>query len=212
MKNKVFVLIVIALAILGFFLLKNKPATEPASASVQTSALVENYIRPHSPSFGNRMGRATVIQWFDPECESCRAIHPIFTKIVNEYKDRVHFVLRYMPYHGNSMYAACALEEARELGKYEQALDILFEKQPEWADHHQPKPELISILLSEIGIPKGKLEHVYLIQKHSEKIKIDEADGKAVGVRGTPTFFVNGQMLRELGEEPLRFAIEEALK
>lgn len=211
MKNKIFVLVIVVLAIAAFFLLKNKSDNTPAPAPAQTVS-AENYIRPHSPSFGNRMGRATVIEWFDPECEACAAMHPIMSKIISDYKDRVHFVLRYMPFHGNSMYAACALEEARELGKYEKAMDILFEKLPEWGDHHQPKPELIPVLLAKIGIPKDKLEREYLFKKHSEKVKMDEADGRLVGVRATPTFFVNGQMLRHLGEEPLRYAIEEALK
>ncbi len=213
MRNKIFVLAVAILGVGSFLFLKNTsdnaPMPTPAAISAPTG---ENFIRPHSPSFGNRMARVTVIEWFDPECESCAAVHPIFAKIIEEYKDRVHFVLRYMPYHGNSVYAACALEEARELGKFEQAMDVLFANLPEWGDHHQPKPELIPVLLAKIGIPKEKLERDYLIQKHSAKISIDEADGKLVGVRGTPTFFINGQMLRHLGEEPLRFAIEEALK
>ncbi len=211
MKNKMFVLVIAVLAVLGFFLLK-KSGNTPTATPSQSSALSDDFIRPHSASFGNSMAKVTVVEWFDPECESCRAVHPIFTKMVEEYKDRVHFVLRYMPYHTNSMFAASALEEAKELGKFEEALHVLFENQPEWGNHHQPKPELIPILLAKIGIPKEKLEQEYLIQKHSEKIKMDEADGKKVGVRGTPTFFVNGQMVMELGEEPLRMAIEAALK
>lgn len=213
MKNKMFVLGVAVVAVLGFFLLKNKPVAPTAPSSpAQSSGASEDFIRSHSPSFGNSMAKVTVVEWFDPECEACRAVHPIFARIVAEYKDRVHFVHRYMPYHRNSMFAACALEEVKELGKYEEALDVLFENQPQWGDHHQPKPDLIPELLAKIGIPKEKLEKDYLIQKHSEKIKIDEADGKKVGVRGTPTFFINGQMLQELGEAPLRMAIEEALK
>jgi protein-disulfide isomerase len=157
------------------------------------------------------MARVMVVEWFDPECESCRAIHPIFEKIVSDYKDRVHFVLRYMPYHAGSMVAASALEEAREHGKFDEALNLLFEKQPEWGDHHQPRPELIPTYLVSLGIPKNKLEREYLLKKHSEKIRMDESDGKSVGVRGTPTFFVNGMMLQELGDRPLRAAIDSAL-
>jgi protein-disulfide isomerase len=213
MKNKIFVLAVVLVGLVGFFVMKNRSANTPVpQPPSQTPTSAENYIRPHSPSYGNRLARATVIEWLDPECEACAAMHPIVKKIIKEYGDRVHFVIRYMPFHGNSIYAACALEEARELGKYDQAMDILFSRLHEWGDHHQPKPELIPDLLGKLGIPKEKFQREYLVQKHSEKIKIDEADGRLVGVRGTPTFFVNGQMLRQLGEEPLRLAIEEALK
>ena len=212
MKNKIFVLAVVVLSIAGFFVLKNKSGETPASAPALPATAFENFIRPHSPSFGNRMARATVVEWLDPECEACAAMHPIVKKIIREYEDRVHFVIRYMPFHVSYVYAACALEEARELGKFDEAMDTLFKNVGEWGDHHHPKPELIPVLLAKIGIPKDKLEREYLIQKHSQKVEIDQADGQLVGVRGTPTFFVNGQMLDQLGEEPLRDAIEEALK
>lgn len=213
MKNKSFVLVVAVLGVLAFLGFKFfSPPQETAAPGPQNESRNESFVRAHSPTFGNTMARVTVVEWFDPECESCRAIHPAFKKIVERYKDRVHFVLRYMPYHAGSMYAASVLEEARELGKFEEALDILFEKQPEWGDHHQPRPELIPTYLTSLGIPAEKLVRDTVIKKHEEKIRIDEQDGMRVGVRGTPTFFVNGQMLHRLGEEHLIEAIEQALK
>ncbi|HEX4926045.1 MAG TPA: thioredoxin domain-containing protein [Bdellovibrionales bacterium] len=211
MKNKMFVVVAILLAAVGFAAVRylNKPAQLPPP---ETAAGGAEFVRPHSPILGNTMARVTVVEWFDPECEGCRAVHPIFKQIKNEYGDRVRFVLRYMPYHQNSMYAASALEEAREQGKFEAALDALFERQPEWGDHHAPKPELIPEILAGVGVAKESLEHDALIKKHGDKIKQDEADGNALGVRGTPTFFVNGQMLQELGEQPLREMIEQAVR
>lgn len=209
MKNKVFIIVtlVVAVATFSLFTLLNKPAP---TVQVPASTTAE-FVRSHSPVFGNSLARVTVVEWFDPECESCRVMHPVFKDLVKTYEDRVRFVLRYMPYHGNSMYAASALEEAREYGKYEQALDVLFEKQPLWGDHHEPRPELIVTYLTELGIPKEKLEAEYLIKKHGEKIEIDQLDGNELGVRGTPTFYVNGRQLQSLGEAPLRDAIEQAL-
>ena len=152
-----------------------------------------------------------VVEWFDPECEGCRAIHPVFSKIMADYSDRVHFVLRYMPFHSNSLYAASVLEEARELGKFKEALNLIFEKQPEWGSHRIPRPDLIPIYLATLGIPKEKLDRSYVIQKHGSKIKQDEDDGLKAGVTGTPTFFINGQQLSDLREESLRAAINRAL-
>jgi protein-disulfide isomerase len=213
MKNKIFVLSAVAIGILAFvvlgFLNPVKPKPEPLAPVA--ADLSSHFVRVHSPSFGNSLSKVTVVQWFDPECESCRAIHPDVTKIVSDYSERVHFVLRYMPYHGGSMFAASALEEARELGKFDEALNLLFEKQPEWGDHHAPRPELIPTYLATLGISKDKLDRDYLLKKHSEKIRIDEADGKIVGLTGTPTFFVNGQMVAQLGDRPLREAIDAAL-
>ena len=74
-----------------------------------------------------------------------------------------------MPLHKNSLYAAAVLEEARELGKFEEALEILFEKQPEWGSHRDPRPELIPAYLQPLGIPSEKLERSYVEQKHAAK-------------------------------------------
>ena len=117
-----------------------------------------------------------------------------------------------MPFHKNSLYAAAVLEEAWELGKFKEALSIMFQRQPEWARHGAPRPDLIPVLLEPLGIPKEKLERTYVIQKHSAKITLDEEDRLKVGVRATPTFFVNGELLSELGDEPLRAAINKALR
>lgn len=216
-QNRIFVVFALVLAVGAFIVLKNRAPAPSAPAPTPTDGAVgaptaEMFARSHSPTFGNSMGRVTVVEWFDPECESCRMMHPAFKKIVADYKDRVRFVLRYMPYHGNSMFAATALEEAKEHGKFDEALDLLFDKQPEWGDHHAPKPELIATLVASVGVPKEKLERAALEEKHGAKIRQDETDGKAVGIRGTPSFFVNGVQLPELGEQPLRDAIEAALK
>ncbi|RYZ77592.1 MAG: DsbA family protein [Proteobacteria bacterium] len=215
MKNRLFVVLALIVVVVGFFLVKrvvDSKNSNPVVASETPAAPMGSFTRPHSPSLGNMMAQVTVVEWFDPECESCRAIHPVLNQIIKEYGNRVRFVFRYMPYHPSSMFASSAIEEAQELGKFEEALDILFEKQPEWGDHHEPKPELIPTYLAKLGIPKEKLDKDYLIQKHGEKIKQDESDGLGVGVQGTPTFFVNGRVVYELGDKPLRAAIEAALE
>jgi protein-disulfide isomerase len=97
------------------------------------------------------------------------------------------------------------------MGKFKEALEILFEKQPEWGSHRDPRPDLIPSYLVPLGIPKEKLERSYVIQKHGAKIKRDEDDGVSAGVGGTPTLFVNGQKVSVLSEEALRKAIDTAL-
>lgn len=219
MKNKFFVIVAVIIAALAFWIISmNTETTETITPTVtptaQDSQLMGTplFVRPHSPSLGSSMSKVTVVEWFDPECESCRLFHPYLEKIISQYKDRVHFVMRYMPFHKNSMYSASILCEAHELGMFEQALDLMFEKQPEWADHHKPKPELLPELLATIGFDKSKLNPEDIIKKHGEKVKTDQEDGTRLGVVGTPTFFVNGQMLEELDPNGLVLMIELALK
>ncbi len=214
--NKKIVFGLIAAALVSLIAVGIYTMSAPNNVEVQKPGVAQeqntsNFVRFHSQSFGNKSSRVMVVEWFDPECEACRAFHPVFAKIITDYSARVHFVLRYMPFHSNSLYAASVLEEARESGKFDEALSILLEKQPEWGSHHAPRPDLIPAYLEKLGIPKEKLERAYVIQKHGAKIKQDEDDGLKVGVRGTPAFFVNGQQVSELGEVSLRSAINRVL-
>lgn len=222
MRNKWFVFGALGIAIAIFAVFSLKKNKEPAPVAVQVSQPTEEsrvsnpdlsgvFIRPHSPRMGNSLARVTVVEWLDPECESCRAMHPAVKRIIADYGDRVLFVVRYMPYHKGSMFAVSALEEARELGKFEDALTVLFEKQPEWGDHQNPRPDLIPKYLVKLGVPVEKLDQEKLIAKHGDKIRLDQEDGKKVGVQGTPSFFVNEKPLKGLGEAQLRAAIEREL-
>ena len=187
------------------------PAAQSLPPPAKPLASPFAFVPGDSPSYGNMMARVVVHEWLDPECEGCRAMHPIFQKIVADYSNRVHFIVRYMPLHKNSLYASAVLEEARELGKFNEALDILFEKQPEWGDHRNPRPELIPTYLEPLGIPKEKLERSYVVQKHGAKIKRDEDAAVRAGATGTPSFFVNGQKVATLSDQALRREIDLAL-
>ncbi len=212
-SNKIFLATAIGMALALFVGLAKWSQISPVEKQdSQVKFDPQDLIKPHNPTKGAKDAKVTIVEFLDPECEACRAMHPIIKALLSEYEGKVRIVIRYMPFHGNSLLAASALEEAREFGKYDEALDRLFDRQPEWADHGNPKPELIAVFLKELGIKDKFLERSYLISKHKWKIDIDHDDGAKVGVRLTPTFFVNGKMLYEIGYEPLKRAIEEALK
>jgi protein-disulfide isomerase len=217
MKKDIYVLMgvgaLILSAFLGAFLLYNR--SQRASDSLAEDfprADNARLLSSDSPTLGPSMARVTVVEFLDPECESCAAMYPIVKRLLKEYEGRIRLVVRYMPFHGNSTYAASALEAAREQGKYWEALSVLFEKQSEWASHHDPKPELIPKLLQSVGLDMASFKRDAKKAEYVSKIERDKQDGMAVGVTGTPTFFVNGRMLLELGYEPLKSLIDEELK
>lgn len=211
MNNKRFVIgaAILPAIVLGAFMLLSKPSP-PTAPSVSTIDVSQRFIRNHSPSFGTSLARVTVTEWFDPQCESCRMFHPTVKKLMNEYNEKIHFVFRYMPFHPGSDYVSAILQEANAHGKFEEALGIIFERQPEWGNHESPNPGLVPSYLKGLGIPLTNFEQEYLRKKYGAQIKTDQEDGELVGVTGTPTFFVNGVMVPEFGEAPLRAAIQNA--
>jgi protein-disulfide isomerase len=213
MNGKLFagVVLLVSAACFALFAAYFERSQAPSVAPAQPPAEASLLVRPHSPVTGPQTAPVTIVEFLDPECESCRAMYPIVKSLLAEYGERVRLVIRYMPLHGNSVLAASSLEEARELGKYDEALALLLERQPEWGSHHAPRPELIPRYLASLGIDPARLEPDYVIPKHRWKIDQDQADGVSLGVRGTPVFFVNGVRLPELGYASLKQAIEIAL-
>lgn len=211
MNNKKFlvgaVLLAVAVFATIFFLNKNQP--EQATAPTANNDLL---IKFHSPIVGEANAPVTIVEFLDPECEACRAMHPMVKQLLNEYAGKVRLVVRYMPYHKNSKYAASVLEEAREFNRYNEALDLMFQHQPAWGDHHNPQPQLIPTYLKDLNIPIENLQPETVIAKHGAKIEIDRQDGEALGVQGTPTFFVNGVKLPQIGYSVLKEAIDKALQ
>lgn len=217
MKKPIYIVAGIAAVLIAVFFLATQSYRGSQKASQQKLSASKPapdpllLVRPDSPSLGPMLARVTVVEFLDPECESCRAMHPVTKRIMSEYEGRMRLVIRYMPLHGNSVYAATALEAAGAQGRYWDMLDILFQYQPEWGDHRAPKPELIPKLAARIGLDMKAFEQSLNDPAHRKKIERDLEDGKRVGVTGTPTFFVNGKILEGLGYESLKTLIDKAL-
>ena len=186
----------------------NKPRISP-----------EQLVRPDSPTLGPTDAKVTLVEFYDPECESCAAFSPIVKKILKDYEGKVRLVARYMPLHPNSLSAATFTEAAGEQGKYWQAQEMLFQKQPEWGTKHgQPSGveadinALFKKYAAELGLDINEMNRAFAENRYATKLERDKKDGQSLGVRQTPTFFVNGRMLARLGEADLKSLIDEELK
>lgn len=177
-------------------------------------------IRPDSPTLGPADAKVTLVEFYDPECETCAEFGPIVKKILKDYEGKIRYVARFMPLHPNSMTAATFISAAGEQGKYWQAQELLFQKQPEWAAKHGGTPDpaaptinqLFDKYAKEIGLDTNKAAAAINEKRFDAKIAQDKKDGQSLGVRQTPTFLVNGRELVNFGEPGLRQLIDEELK
>lgn len=185
------------------------------SSAINTEAL----IRPDSYTLGSADAPVTIVEFLDPECESCAAFNPIIKKVLKEYEGKAKLVVRYMPLHPNSLTAATFMEAAGEQRKYWEAEDLLFEKQPEWGTKHgQPASSQADIntlfkkYAAELDLDMDKMNNAFAENKFAAKIERDKRDGQSLGVRQTPTVFVNGRKLARLDETALKTLIDAELK
>ncbi|MBB5234323.1 thioredoxin domain-containing protein [Deinococcus budaensis] len=201
-----------ALAVLATLLvlsLANR-ATRQSAVPAQAS---ERLVRADSPALGPDDAKVTVVEFFDPECESCRAIEPDLIRLLDQYEGQVRLVARYFPLHANSLLAAGTIEAAAQQGGELRwrMRDYLFEKQPEWGEQQTPQKAKFLGYAQDMGLDLAQVEETIESASVRDLVERDRQDGLALGVSGTPTFFVNGERLTPLSVSALERAIQDAL-
>lgn len=164
-------------------------------------------VRFHSPVVGPAKAPVTIVEFFDPSCEACRAFHPYVKQILAENPQNVRLVIRYTLFHQASEQAARLLEAARKQDLYLPVLDAILQAQPQW--HDDASAAKAWEAAEKVGLDVAKAREEMYSPAIDAILKTDMQDVQTVGVRGTPTFFVNGQPLREFGPAPLRALVME---
>ena len=207
MNRRGLILSVLALGAAGFggaTWFANRPGPV-AEAEPVAPELAEAMIRPYSPILGPADAPVTIVEFFDPACEACRAFHSIVKDIMAEHGEAVRVVIRYTPFHGAASEEAIrVLEAARMQDVYVPVLEAVLREQPRWASHGAPAPGLILQIAATAGLDAEAARTQMLAPGVVAILNQDRADVEAVGIRQTPTFFVNGKPLDPFGEAELR--------
>jgi protein-disulfide isomerase len=128
---------------------------------------------------------------------------------MTEYDGRVRLVFKDLPLpsHPAARGAHEAARCAGAAGKYWAYHDRLFEEQGRFA------PADLVRYAVELGLDRAEFERCFESRRYAAQIDADIAQARALGVTGTPTFFVNGIPL--VGAHPVetfREVIEQALR
>lgn len=203
------VISLIAFAVAAVFM---RPANSPVSQPSQTPVAAQDpatLVRFHSPVIGRVDAPITIVEFFDPSCEGCRAFYPYVKQILSKYPNDVRLVLRYVLFHEGSEQAVRILEAARKQGLFEPVLEAILEAQPEW--HDDAKVTAAWGAAVRVGLDETRARVDTQDAAINALIKADEVDVNAVGIKGTPTFFVDGKRLAKLSPQDLLNAVEGAL-
>ncbi|WP_374330212.1 DsbA family protein [Aestuariivirga sp.] len=160
-------------------------------------------VRAHSPIIGPAAAPVTIIEFFDPACEACRAFYPVVKQIMDMFPGKVRLVLRYTPLHQGSDEAVRILETARLQGQFIPVLEALLARQPEWADHGSPNLRRAWEIARAAGLDVDRARRDMNTTAITTVLETDIADMRANGINRTPTFFVNGKPLPTFGAQQL---------
>ncbi|MEG3617664.1 DsbA family protein [Magnetovibrio sp. PR-2] len=211
MNRRSLVIGVVAAAILGFggaaFIVSNK-TQDASTAEIQNSSQL---VRSYSPTFGPKDAPVTIVEFFDPACEACSSFHPYVKQIMEAFPGKIRLVLRYAAFHPPSAEAISILEAARKQNLFEPVLETLYGSQSSWAPHGREATDIWAVVeKTGLNIARARMESQ--LPDVAKILEQEAADIKAVGVRQTPTFFVNGFPLQQFGPEPLFNLVKRELE
>jgi protein-disulfide isomerase len=148
------------------------------------------------PSTGATSAPVTIIEFSDFQCPFCRAAESSLKQVRQKYGDQVRLVYMDFPlgFHPHAMDAARAGRCAADQGKFWQFHDALF------LDQKKLDPDGLKQTATRIGLDRDKFNACFSSDGHNAGIRQDMAQGTALGVTGTPTFFINGREL--VGAQP----------
>lgn len=143
---------------------------------------------------GNPEAVVTIVEYSDLQCPTCAYFNPIVNRIIEEYGDQVYFAYRHFPLstHPNSQESARAAEAAGKQGKFFEMANILFAKQSEWGLLPNPQDAFVSYAES-IGLDTDQFTVDYNSSEVKDLVQADLTSATRAGLRGTPTFFLNGE-------------------
>lgn len=148
------------------------------------------------PASGPADAPVTIIQFAEFQCPYCGKARQTLQEVERAYEGRVRFVFRDFPlgFHEYAVPAAIAANCAEPQGKYWAVHDKLMENQRALTDADLER------VAQEVGLDLAAWNACRKEPGREDEVRKDMAEGSAVGVEGTPAFFVNGVFLN--GAQP----------
>ena len=189
----------------GFLLREKKKEAIDEWVSAQTSkAPVEVYMqkpaRPvfevsagNSPFMGGANAKVTLIEFSDFQCPFCAKGADIVSELKKKYGNKIKVVFKNypLPFHNHAQKAAeaglCVYEQDKS--KFWGMHDAMFADQAGLSD------EGLKTKVGKLGLDVSKFTQCLSSGKFAAQVKAEMEEGKKVGVKSTPTFFVNGMMV-----------------
>lgn len=207
-KRKLIVAALLGLVLIAFFFgVQRYRQQQQGAVQQQVSTQTARLVRMHSPVIGPQAAPVTIVEFFDPACEACRAFYPIVKSLLDRHPGDVRLVIRYAPFHAGADEVVRLLEAARRQGRFVPVLEGLLAAQPRWADHHRPNIELAYQAAGEAGLDLQRARSEAAAA--DAVLQQDMEDVAALGVNRTPTFFVNGRPLPSFGPDQLAALVAE---
>ena len=205
--NRLGLLLIFATLIFGIFLMARSLAN-PQEENNLEKVTDEGFLPSEN-------GKAVLVEFSDFQCPACGIYYPLVKKLKTDLGDKLTVVYKHFPLsqiHKNADLAARTAEAAKIQGKFWEMHDMIFEKQNEWSGSNQALSLFSSYAVS-LGLDKDKFLQDIDSNEVRNKISDDYQQGVRLGVKGTPTFFLNGKKITNPGNyDDFKSTIEQSIE
>ena len=166
---------------------------------------------------GKKDAKVIIVEYGDYQCPGCSTAAPKAKAVAEKYKDNVALIFRNFPIatiHPNARAAAAAAEAAGFQGKFWEMHDLIYANQDTWSQAStNDRTEIFLGYARQIGLKEEQFKEELSDARITKKINFDVAIARTQGVTGTPTFYINGELVEATNDaDYLENAVKEALK
>ena len=168
-----------------------------------------------APFIGPEDAPVVIVAFSDFECPYCSKVGALLDEVVTQYPDKIKIVFKQFPlsFHKKAQPAATASLAAHNQGKFWQYHDLLYENQKRFTAAKTVKdadPIFVELAQSlQLDINKFNKERKSRITMKT--MQRDIKDGRKIGVRGTPSIYINGRKLQNRSLKELQQMVEQEL-
>lgn len=185
-------------------------AAIPATNAIPVTSGAES---PHIR--GNPDAKVTLEEFGDFQCPPCGQFAGFADELLKEYDSRLRIVFRNFPLsaHEHAREAAIAAEAAGIQGKFWEMHDTLYREQANWSKAPNAR-ELFESYAGTIGLDVDQFKKDVDGEKAKERVDSDQARGESLGIKLTPSLFINNQPVdpKDKNPEGVRATINSALE
>lgn len=186
----------------------------PVSSSSTPVPQVTPVMADNGHARGGENAKVVIEEYGDYQCPPCGELFPELKTLEKQYGDQIRLVFRQFPLqmHKHAILAAKAAEAAGLQGRFWEMHDMLYQNQLSWSVAEDVRPVFLQYARM-LGLDVDRFVRDIDGPEVSSRIIADTERGKAAGVEGTPTVFLNGRQLRPevVTLDGLRMAIDYSL-
>ena len=159
-------------------------------------------------SLGSKTAPVVITEFSDFQCPYCREAQATIKQVLSDYKEQVRWEFKYLPLdiHADAFAAAKAAVCAGEQDKFWSMHDALFKSS-------ELSPAALKLTAGRLGLDPTRFVECISAERTQNTVQQDLLEARRIGINSTPTFLVNGKLLRGAVKlDKFKMSIEQELQ